>query len=331
MGHSGRRKMTIVALAIATFVPTASMASAQDDVMTQDAAKHFELGVSLYSEADYRAALVEFERAYALAPNATVSYNIAEAQYQLQDYASALATFERYLSQTSSGDPRRGEVEQTIGVLHQRVGRLNVETDPVGADVAVDDQPVGRTPFDQPIVVSVGHRKVTASMAGRPTITRFVDVATQDTVPVRIPIPALAADGARSETGSASLQRTDDSPGRATQVNDSLSSRRSSQAWLTVGWTATGVLAAGAVTFGILALKSSNDLSQARSTFPTTSATLDHDATLTKTYSILADSLGAAAIAVGCVSLAATLSSHRESPALQAWLGPTSAHFQMTF
>jgi hypothetical protein len=208
MRHSGRRKMTIVALAMATFVPTASMASAQDDVMTQDAAKHFELGVSLYGEADYRAALVEFERAYALAPNATVSYNIAEAQYQLQDYASALATFERYLAQTSPGDPRRGEVEQTLGVLHQRVGRLNVETDPEGADVAVDDQPVGRTPFDQPLVVSVGHRKVTASMAGRPTITRFVDVATQDTVPVRISIPALASEGARSETGSARCKPT---------------------------------------------------------------------------------------------------------------------------
>src|SRR5438046_1076480 len=64
-----------------------------------DAAKHFQRGVTMYTEADYRAALVEFRRAYEIAPNATVLYNIAQTYYQLQDYAGALVTFERYLAE----------------------------------------------------------------------------------------------------------------------------------------------------------------------------------------------------------------------------------------
>jgi len=58
----------------------------------REAGKHFQRGVTLYNETDYRAALVEFRRAYDLAPNAAVLYNIGETEYQLRDYASALIT-----------------------------------------------------------------------------------------------------------------------------------------------------------------------------------------------------------------------------------------------
>ena len=66
-------------------------ARAEDGALASqhDAAKHFERAVVLYGESDYQGALVEFKRAYAIAPNPTVLYNIGEAQFQLQDYAGA--------------------------------------------------------------------------------------------------------------------------------------------------------------------------------------------------------------------------------------------------
>src|SRR5579864_8475531 len=133
-----------VAFVVSAAVAVDRPASAQDaESATRDAAKHFQRGVSLYGEADYRAALVEFRRAYALVPNAAVLYNVGETEYQLQDYAGALTTFKRYLAETSPTESHRSEVESNVDVLRSRVGRLSIQTVPSGADISVDDQPIG--------------------------------------------------------------------------------------------------------------------------------------------------------------------------------------------
>src|ERR1043165_5818761 len=67
------------------------------DSSVKEAGKHFQRGVTLYNEADYRAALVEFKRAYEIAPNSAVLYNIGQTYYQLQNYAAALVALGRYL------------------------------------------------------------------------------------------------------------------------------------------------------------------------------------------------------------------------------------------
>jgi uncharacterized membrane protein len=67
----------VLALAVATLA--GARGEAQDvATATRDAGKHFQRGVSLYGEADYRAALIEFKRAYALAPNAAVLYHVGQ-------------------------------------------------------------------------------------------------------------------------------------------------------------------------------------------------------------------------------------------------------------
>jgi tetratricopeptide (TPR) repeat protein len=325
MSAKRRLKSVFLAFALCAFLPSASPAAAQDDSPTRDAAKHFQRGVTLYSEADYHAALVEFQRAYARAPNVAVLYNVAEAEYQLQEYASALAAFERYVGQTSAADPRRGEVESTLEVLRTRVGHLSLTTDPRGADVTVDDELVGTTPLDQAIAVSVGHRKVTVSITGRQPVTRYVDVAAEDTVSLSLQVPPPASGISLPESAS----------GRPAHTSEPAGTLRNNSTLRVLGWTTTGAWAAGAVSFGILALSSSSALARARETYPTTSATLDRDANNTKTYSMVADCLTAAAVAVGGITLISTLSSspsaRREPATARVWLGPTSAHFEMTF
>ncbi|HXN32335.1 MAG TPA: hypothetical protein VN894_10755, partial [Polyangiaceae bacterium] len=104
----------------------------------------------------------------------------------------------------------------------------------------------------------------------------------------------------------------------------------------TMSWIATGALAAGAVTFGALAVGESHALGTERNAFPAMSGVLNHDANLTATYSILADTFAAAAIVVGAASLYWTLSpgvDHAAAPSPQArvTLAPTSARLEMTF
>jgi tetratricopeptide (TPR) repeat protein len=313
----------VVALALPLAILFSHDASAQEG--TREASKHFQRAVSLYNEADYRAALVEFRRAYSLSPNAAVLYNVGEAEYQLQDYAGALVTFERYLTESSPLEVHRTEVESNVEVLRARVGHLTITTTPPGADVTVDDQAIGKTPFDKSILVSIGHRKVITSMPGRLPVTRYVDVAADDNVAVTLQLPPQS-DVAPSPSPS------------LTTTSDSSRPSRSGPALRTAGWITTGALAASAVSFGLLALKESGDLRSARNTFPTSSDTLQHDAGLTRTYSAVADSLTAAALFLGGVTLYSTLSSQSSSGSQRAStgttrivLGPGLARFEGTF
>jgi hypothetical protein len=295
------------------------------DTSSGEAGKHFRHGVQLYEEADYTAALVEFRRAYSIAPSSAALYNIGETQFQLQDYAGALRTFRRFLGEFGPNESHRAEIERNVETLRARVAHVSVTTTPSGADITLDDQPVGKTPLAERLLVSVGHRKLVASMAGRSPVTWYVDVAADDDVSVTMQLPLLSGSESNGEaSGRPSLRPA------AVRTHD----------WTlrTAGIVATGVLAAGAVTFGVLAIDEARALKNARNAFPGVGSTINHDASLTTTYSILADSLAAVAIIVGGITLYGSLSSSTTSGANRGTgtapritLGPGSARFEMTF
>jgi hypothetical protein len=330
--------MTSAVLAAALSAP---LASAQDEPTTAaalpghdprqsgasnvDAGTHFRRGVELYGEAAYAGALVEFKRAYAIAPTSAALYNVGEAQFQLQDYAGALKTFRQFLREFGPAEGHRAEVERDVDVLRTRVGHVSIKTVPGGAEITIDDHGAGKTPLDEPVLVSVGHRKVVASMAGRAPVTSYVDVAAEDIVSVTLQLPP-----AEGPVPAAIPPLGSPPAGTPTHSRDAM--------LRTIGFGAAGVLAAGAVTFGALAIDEAGALKNARAAFPAVPATISHDANLTLTYSILADSLGVAAIVVGGIALFGTLSSasrdgpkRSSAPTTRVTLGPTSARLEMTF
>jgi hypothetical protein len=315
----------------------AGRAAQRNDEATREAGKHFQRGVTLYSETDYRGALVEFRRAYELAPNGAVLYNIGETEYQLRDYASALTTFERYLSEAAAGDGHRVEVEANVRELRTRVGRLTITTVPRGADVAIDDRALGNG-FENPVVVGVGHLRVTATMAGRAPVTQYIDVAAEDDVSLLLQLPVPGAVAVSSKSTESVAPRA---PG-ATLVNAPSSEASPRSSLRVAGWITTGVLAVGAGVFGVLALRESSDLKKARESVNDTGVNsmqyeadkvneLDHLSSRTRTYSILADSLGVAAVVVGVVTLVSGFGSSQESSAPHVSIGYRSLNLQVTF
>jgi tetratricopeptide (TPR) repeat protein len=287
-----------VLLAAALFV---GRARAEENDNVREAGKHFQRGVSLYNEADYRSALVEFKRAGTLSPNPAVLYNIGETQFQLQDYAGALTSFERYLSEASASDSHHNEVENNVQALRSRVGFVSIATVPAGAEVTIDDQPAGRTPLDKPVRVTIGQRKIVATLAGRSAVVRYIDVAAEDNVSVSLQLGSAGPDALLPPPPQPTPPVSDVS--RAPRGGSGATTAR------VLGWVATGALAAGGVTFGIMAIGKSGDLKTQRETYPTTADALDHTANLATTYSILADALGAGALIVGGITLYSTLSS----------------------
>ena len=73
---------SLAALMCATVVGAEASAFAQGspDVVAQ-ASEHFTRGVRLYQEDDFRTALIEFSRAYELAPNPAVLFDLYNEPY----------------------------------------------------------------------------------------------------------------------------------------------------------------------------------------------------------------------------------------------------------
>jgi tetratricopeptide (TPR) repeat protein len=295
-----RRARLSLVLALSAWSAGRSEIAAADGPAPIEASVHFRHGVELYNEANYSAALVEFRKAHALAPSAAAVYDIGETQFQLQDYAGALKTFRQFLATFGVDASHYADVQASIEVLRSRVGLMRVATVPAGADVTVDDEEVGRTPLEAPILVSVGRRKVVASKAGRSTIVRYVDVAADDDVTATVVHPL--------ESGASSPESSP-SGDHASRKAPAVSSKTARN----VGWAVTGALGLAAGVFGGLAVAESTSLQDERNKYPASPSAVRHDASVITAYAIAADTLALGAIAAGGVSLYFTVSAAREA------------------
>ena len=96
------RATTLVASLVLALLCVAAPARAGDppsppppppQAQLDEARAHFNRGVKFYKDADYRSALVEFQEAYRVAPNARLMFNIGQTYDELQDFAGAVKAF----------------------------------------------------------------------------------------------------------------------------------------------------------------------------------------------------------------------------------------------
>ena len=154
----------------------------------EEAMPHFQRGVELYDENDFTNALIEFRRAYDIAQDFHVLYNVAQTCYQLQNYACALDAFQSYVTEGGSAltRERKTYVDKEVSKLKTRVAQVRVTVNVPGADISVDDEKVGTSPLSHPLTVSQGKRKITASVAGKPPATKFIEIAGGDTTSISL-------------------------------------------------------------------------------------------------------------------------------------------------
>lgn len=272
-----------------------------------EADTHFRHGVELYRDGDFTTALVEFQRAYELDAKYQVLYNVAEAHYQVQDYAHALQTFQRYLTEGGKrlSAKRRKEVDKELEKLKGRVARLTVVTSEPGATIHVDDASVATTPLSEALLVSAGRRKVTATLPGRPPVTRVVDLAGGDLQTITLEIPAAPP-----------TVRLVTAPQRSITLP-------------VIAWAATGALTAGAVVTGVLALGASSDLRDKLGAFPGDPRAISGARGKTAAFALATDLLAATALAAGGVSIYLILrprpATDAPAPAVSIVLYPTGA------
>jgi hypothetical protein len=299
-----------LALALALAVPPV-ITSSQPAVAAEptkeakdEASTRFKNGLELFKEGDYRAALIEFRRAYELVPNYSVLYNIGQVHMQLQDYAGALTALQGYLTDGGSaiqGD-RRAEVEKDVEKLRSRVARIEIITNPADADVTIDDVAVGKTPLAKPVLTNPGRHRISASKAGRTSASRQVEVASSDSIKVTLDLPELTSTEPVKPIDQPQQPAVQTTPVQPQPTPVTPPAPQRTIPW--AGWVVTGGLTAGAVVCGVLALGAASDLKAKRE--PTSGATrdeLDSAGKKTSSFALATDLLGGAAIVAGAVTL----------------------------
>ena len=255
-----------------------SNAGAETDALAHAIAR-FEQGQKLYAERDFAGALVEFRKAYELAPSYRLLYNIGQVCLQMHDYPCAQQSRERYLADGGSdiAPARRAAVEQELLDLKQRIGHLDLQVDVAGAEVSVDDVFVGVTPLAGPIAVSAGRHRTTVAAAGHVPVTRTVEVAGQDTARVSVVLAATSGpEGPRDVTTVAA-------PSTEVRLRGS---PMTTYSW--IGYVAGGALAAGAAATGIVALNAGSDV---RTRVYDDDASADADRSRAATFALTTDVL----------------------------------------
>jgi tetratricopeptide (TPR) repeat protein len=263
-------------------------ADADPNAATDRARVHFKNGVDFYRERNFRAALIEFKRAYKAAPHYKLLYNLGQASLELQEDSSAIDYFTSYLEegQNELDAERKREVAQTIVRLQARLGTAIISVDQPGAEIYVDQTLLGTTPLSGPMKVSVGRRRFTAVKHGFTTAERIMEVAAGDHVTIALELKPSTQD-------ISVLQKALEAHNDATH-DGSLSPA----AWTAIG---TAALALGGGTMTVLTVLAQKDYDNERKRMTSAAqlATLRDDA---KLKALITDITWGATIAAGSVA-----------------------------
>jgi hypothetical protein len=274
----------------------------------EQARKHFSQGLKLYKDGDFDAALIQFERAYAVKPNFKVLYNIAQCHFELHQYVEARDKLSQYLKE---GDAtieaeRKTQVESDLRDLQHRIAHLKLSVNVDGATVYIDGKKAGVTPLSGAVDVSEGQRTVSVETAERGSKQRVVQLAGGDEQVVSIEFEAASS--------AAPLQPSHAEP---TRVAPAQSSGLGAGFWVTgIGALALG---AGAGVTGYLALQAQHDHEDQVQRFGATEKELNDSHDRAKTFALTTDILAGTAIV--CAGIATVLLITHDSGPEQVGLG----------
>jgi hypothetical protein len=289
-------------LLCALLAQPASTSAPVEDAALREAKERYARAKELYAENNFRAAVIEFDRAYALTKNFKILYSIAQVEYQSQDYPAAVRHFERYLEQ--GGDrisaERRDEVVEDVERLRARIARVLIVVQPPGAQVLLDDLPLDPAILAQRIEVGAGRHTLSARAEGYVLQSTVVDLAGLENREVELTL--LQNDG-----------------GRARLVR------------LALPWTLTGAAAIATVGLGVAALSASASLRHEKSLFGVTRADLTALANRSTALAVATDVFLAVTTAGAALSLYFTLTQPSASTQVQVGVAANQVSFSGAF
>ena len=158
-----RRFALLLSLAL---VPNLCFGQSKKD--KEEAGSHFTKGIEFYKEGNYGAALAEFRAAYKAVPSFEVLFNLGLSERRLFKYGDAVKTLNQYLSQGGAkvSKDRREAVKKELEAIHQMVAEVTIKVEGGPADVQLDGESLGKSPFKQTLLVGPGKHTFRAEREG---------------------------------------------------------------------------------------------------------------------------------------------------------------------
>lgn len=294
----------------------------------QEARTRYDRGQELFNDGAYEQAMLEFDRAYELAPASLLLFNVGQVALVLRDYPKAISAFEQYLCEMGDKVPegRRDQVNEALDTAYGRIAYLEITADVEGTEIIVDDISRGTTPLDGPVIVNAGRHTIVGRKVGRLDARTSVTLAGLDRTPVKLEMLL-------PPTGEVRVVPVPGSEDKVVEEEDTY--------W--IGWLVTGSLTAGAVVTGLLALDAQRDIDTALDG-PTNPQDIQSLEDKRVGFAVATDVLAGLAVVSAGLSIWWTIADLDDGPAdtpdepakkkdtaLDLVVGPTSVSLQGTF
>ncbi len=211
---------------------------------------HFRTAQQYYQRDRFLDAAREFEEAYRLSRKAEIIYNIGKSYDGARDLVLARESYRKYLmAAPDSADS--SEVSRRIGELTALIAHVTVVSSVEGAVVWLDGQPAGTTPLPLPLEVNPGKHRLEVARDGWKRFSEQVEPGPSERLRIEVNLDPL-------ETRRLVVIERREKPADKTPVYKKW--------WL---WTSIGlVLAAGAVTGGVLGARAAGSSGEIESPVP---------------------------------------------------------------
>jgi hypothetical protein len=147
--------------------------------LTGPAKDAYEAGKLLFLDKDYANALIKFRRAYELSSDPRLLWNVAVCEKNLRRYTRMLNTIDALLKDESPllTEADRKEAADLAQTAQAFVSPLKLTVSEGSATVFIDDEEVGSTPLEKPVLLDVGTRKIRITKPGFKEVVRSEEVA----------------------------------------------------------------------------------------------------------------------------------------------------------
>lgn len=167
------------------------------ETLSGEARDDYAMGRILFENGDFAGSLVKFQRAFDLSSDFRLLWNMGACEKNLRHYTRVLKLVDQYLHDGDAriSEAQRADADNVLRTVRALVGSIRLVVNEPGASVFLDDEPVGTTPLDSPLVADLGDRRVRVSKAGfrEQVLVQHVTGASESTLTVAlVALPAQA-------------------------------------------------------------------------------------------------------------------------------------------
>jgi len=152
--------------------------------LSGEAKRSYEEGKLLAADGDFVGAYAKFARAYELAKDPRLLWNMAACEKERRHYGKATRLIKAYLARggASLSAETRLRAQATLQTLEGLVSRVTLTGLPDGARVSVDGELLATAPFSEPLLFDLGQRQLRIDAQGFDPFEQRVEVPGNQTI-----------------------------------------------------------------------------------------------------------------------------------------------------